>query len=62
LWNNGNSNQLQRIIIKKVRLFHFNTVTVHSSSVTGYFVGFYTNNPPQSGPPSNIANTVTLEG
>jgi hypothetical protein len=62
LWNNGNSNQLQRIIIKKVRLFHFNTVTIHSSSVTGYFVGFYTNNPPQSGPPSNIANTVTFEG
>jgi hypothetical protein len=62
VWNNGQSNQLQRIIIEKVRLFHFNTSTVHSSSVTGYFVGFFTNNPPQSGPPSNLANTVTLVG
>jgi hypothetical protein len=62
VWNNGNSNALQRIIIEKVRLFRFNTSTVQSSSVTGYFVGFYSNNPPQSGPPSNIANTVTLVG
>ena len=25
-------------------------------------VGFYTDNPPQDGPPNNIANTVTLVG
>jgi Flp pilus assembly protein TadG len=62
VWNGGNSNQLQRIIIEKVRLFRFNTSTVQPSSVSGYFVGFYSNNPPQSGPPSNIANTVILVG
>src|SRR5262249_1826016 len=62
VWNNGNTNQLKRIIVEKVRLFRFNTSTVQSSSVSGYFVGFFTNNPPQSGPPSNIANTVTLVG
>ncbi len=62
VWNNGQNNKLQRIIVEKVRLFRFNTSTVQSSSVSGYFVGFFTNNPPQSGPPSNIANTVTLVG
>jgi hypothetical protein len=62
VWNNGSSGSLQRIILEKVRLFRFNTSTVQSSSVSGYFVGFYTNNPPQDGPPSNVANTVTLEG
>jgi hypothetical protein len=60
VWNGGNG--LQRVIIDKVRRFRFNTSTVQSSSVSGYFVGFYTDNPPQDGPPNNIANTVTLVG
>jgi hypothetical protein len=62
IWNGGNGNSLQRIIIEKVRRFRFNTSTVNSSSVSGYFVGFYSNNPPQSGPPSNVANTVVMVG
>jgi hypothetical protein len=54
------SGGLNRVIIDKVRNFRFNTSTVGSNYITGYFVSFYTNNPPQGGPPSSTANTVSL--
>jgi hypothetical protein len=54
--------QTGRIILEKARAFRFNTSTVSSSSVRGYYVSFYTNNPPLSGPPSTVANTVGLAG
>jgi hypothetical protein len=62
VWNGGNGNSLQRVIISKVRRFRFSRSDIAGSSVSGYFVGFYTENPPQEGPPSNVANTVTLVG
>jgi hypothetical protein len=52
---------LQRVILQKVRRYRFYTSTVESSSVRGYFVSFYNaDGTPQSGPPSNVANTVLM--
>jgi hypothetical protein len=62
VWNGGNGNSIQRIIVEKVRRFRFNRSTIHSSSVSGYFVGFYSDSPPQAGPPGSVANTVVLVG
>jgi hypothetical protein len=62
VWNGGNGNSIQRVIAQKVRRFRFNNSTIQSSSISGYFVGFYTNSPPQDGPPNNVANTVALVG
>jgi hypothetical protein len=58
--NKENANQLQRAILQKARLFRFNTQTVSSSSVQGYYVSFYSSNPPTAGPPSGVANTIGL--
>jgi hypothetical protein len=51
---------LQRVILQKARRFRFNTSTVSSSSIRGYYVSFYTTNPPINGVPSSIADTVGL--
>ncbi len=60
-WTNTDQpNQLQRIILQRVRRFKFYTDKVSSSSVQGYFVSFFNDSTPQSGPPSQTANTVTL--
>jgi hypothetical protein len=62
LWSGpSNPNNIQRIIIQKVRRYRFYISTVSSSSVQGYFVSFFNpNGPPQNGPPSNVANTVVV--
>ena len=66
IWGNSSkdkSNNLQRMVVDKVRRFRFNAQTIGSSSVSGYFVGFYVpNGTPSYGAPSNTANTVILIG
>ena len=57
----SNPNNIQRIILQKVRRFRFYTSTVSSSSVKGYFVSFLNGGGvPVIGPPSTIANTVLM--
>jgi hypothetical protein len=56
----ANPNDVQRIILEKIRRFRFYTSTVSSSSVQGYFVSTYTAGVPQNGAPSTIANTVVM--
>jgi len=55
-----NGPSIKRIILQKVRRFRFYTSTVSTSSVQGYFVSFFNDGTPQSGPPSSVANTVIL--
>jgi hypothetical protein len=69
LWKGpGNANNPQatgRAILSKVRLYRFmsDPAVTTNSSVAGYYVSFYNPNGSQSnGPPSVVANTVSLVG
>lgn len=58
--NKENANNLQRAILQEARRFRFNTQTATSSSVQGFYVSFYSSNPPIDGPPSGVADTIGL--
>lgn len=49
-----------RVIISDLRCFRFYDNQVDSSEVRGHYVSCYETTPPQSGPPSGLANTVQL--